>query len=283
MLEAMKAGGGMFERFTDKARRTVVLAQEEARLLRHDHIGTEHLLLGLLREGDGAAASALSLLGISLDAARERVAADRAGMQQATAAPGEMVSGHIPFTPQAKRTLELALREALQLGHDYIGTEHILLGIVRDPGSRGASILLELGVDQAAIRGRVIELRPASAPRPASARPRLPTESTRWLESLMSRLAALEQFAGISPDLTDLDDELARLRRLKESAIDAKDFQRAEALSDAETDLLVDRDRRASQWLERPSLAADVTRLQAEVERLRTVLRLNGLDQDEAG
>jgi hypothetical protein len=282
MLEAMKAGGGMFERFTDKARRTVVLAQEEARLLSHDHIGTEHLLLGLLREGHGAAASALSSLGISLDAARERVAADRAG-GPATAAPGEMASGHIPFTPQAKRTLELALREALQLGHDYIGTEHILLGIVRDPGCRGASILSELGVDQAAIRGRVIELRPASAPRPASARPRLPTESTRWIESLMSRLAALEQFAGITPDLTELDDELAGLRRDKESAIDAKDFQRAEALSDAETDLLVNRDRRASQWLERPSLAAEVTRLQSEVERLAAVLRLNGLDQDEAG
>src|SRR5260370_37901337 len=112
----MKAGDGMFERFTDKARRTVVLAQEEARLLRHDHIGTEHLLLGLLREGDGAAASALSSLGISLEAARERVAADRAG-GQTTAAPGEMVAAHIPFTPHAKRTLELALREALQLGH----------------------------------------------------------------------------------------------------------------------------------------------------------------------
>ena len=131
----------MFERFTDKARRTVVLAQEEARQLRHDHIGTEHLLLGLLRESDGAAASALSSLGISLAAARERVAAAE---PRGPGRSDEMVSGHIPFTPQAKRALELALREALQLGHDYIGTGHILLGIVHDPGCRGASILFEL-------------------------------------------------------------------------------------------------------------------------------------------
>jgi hypothetical protein len=264
----------MFERFTDKARHTVVLAQEEARRLRHDHIGTEHLMLGLLREDDGAAATALTSLGVSLDEARERVAA--AGSHRAeTSAPGWMASGHIPFTPQAKRTLELALREALQLGHDYIGTGHILLGIVRDPGCRGASILFELGADQAAIRERVIELRPPSQPRP--------TESNRWIESLTTRLTALEWFAGMTPDTADLDEELARLRREKESAIDAKDFQRAEALSDAETDLLVDRDRRASQWAQRLSLAAQVSQLRAEVERLRTVLRTHGLDVDEAG
>ncbi len=271
----------MFERFTDKARRTVVLAQEEARRLRHDHIGTEHLLLGLLRETDGAAATALTSLGISLEAARERVAA--AG-RPGPARSGENASGHIPFTPQAKRTLELALREALQLGHDYIGTGHILLGLIRDPGCRGASILFELGADPAAIRDRVIQLRPASQPRQASARPRLPTESARWIESLTARLAALEWFAGLTPDTADLDDQLARLRREKETAIDAKDFQLAEALSDAETDLLVDRDRRASQWSQRPSLAVQVRQLQAEVERLRTVLREHGIDAaDEAG
>jgi ATP-dependent Clp protease ATP-binding subunit ClpA len=272
----------MFERFTDKARHTVVLAQEEARRLRHDHIGTEHLMLGLLREDDGAAATALTSLGVSLDEARERVAAAGSPGPE-TSAPGLMASGHIPFTPQAKRTLELALREALQLGHDYIGTGHILLGIVRDPGCRGASILFELGADQAAIRERIIELRPPSQPRPASARPRILTESNRWIESLTTRLTALEWFAGMTPDTADLDEELARLRREKESAIDAKDFQRAEALSDAETDLLVDRDRRASQWEQRLSLAAQVSQLRAEVERLRTVLRAHGLDVDEAG
>jgi hypothetical protein len=268
----------MFERFTDKARHTVVLAQEEARRLRHDHIGTEHLLLGLLREPDGAAATALISLGIGLDAVRDRVAA--AG-PQAPGRSGEMVSGHIPFTPQAKRTLELALREALQLGHDYIGTGHILLGIVRDPGCRGAAVLFELGADQAAIRERIIELRPATRARVTSGRSRFPTESTRWIDSMVARLLAVEQFAGMMPDTTDLDDELARLRREKESAIDAKDFRLAETLSDAETALLVDRDRRASQWTERPSLDAQIAQLRAEVERLAAVLREHGLDRSE--
>jgi ATP-dependent Clp protease ATP-binding subunit ClpA len=229
MLECDGSGRHMFERFTDKARHTVVLAQEEARRLRHDHIGTEHLVLGLLRERDGAAATALSALGIGLDAARDHVAA--AGPQGAAS---EMASGHIPFTPEAKRTLELALREALLLGHDYIGTGHILLGIVRDPGCRGAAVLSELGADQADIRARVAELRPASQPRPASARPRLPRESTRWIESLTRRLAAVERFTGLIQDpsewterpsldarITQLTAEVERLRAvLREHGLD---------------------------------------------------------------
>jgi hypothetical protein len=280
MLECDGSGRNMFERFTDKARNTVILAQEEARALRHDHIGTEHLLLGLLRETDGAGASALTSLGIGLAAARDRVAAAVAQAQDGSA-PRQVASGHIPFTPQAKRTLELALREALQLGHDYIGTGHILLGLVRDPACRGASILFELGADQAAIRERVIELRPASEPRVASARARRGAEGSLRTESLMTRLAAVERFAGMTPDAADLDDQLARLRREKESAIDAKDFQLAETLSDAETALLVDRDRRASQWAERPSLATQVAQLRADIEVLRAALREHGLDLDE--
>ncbi len=282
MLECDGSGRNMFERFTDKARNTVILAQQEARALRHDHIGTEHLLLGLLRETDGAGASALTSLGIGLAAARDRVAA--AGAQaQGGSAPRQVALGHIPFTPQAKRTLELALREALQLRHDYIGTGHILLGLVRDPACRGASILFELGADQAAVRERVIELRPASEPRVASARPRGGAEGTLRIDSLLTRLTAVERFAGMTPDAADVDDQLARLRREKESAIDAKDFQLAETLSDAETALLVDRDRRASEWTERPSLAAQIAQLLAEVERLRAVLREHGLDVDEQG
>src|SRR5215210_7659636 len=105
----------MFERFTDRARRVVVLAQEEARMLNHNYIGTEHILLGLIHEGEGVAAKALESLGISLEGVRQQ-------------AP----SGHIPFTPRAKKVLELSLREALQLGHNYIGTEHILLGLIRE-------------------------------------------------------------------------------------------------------------------------------------------------------
>ena len=277
----MKAGDGMFERFTDKARRTVVLAQEEARLLQHDHIGTEHLLLGLLRESDGAAATALSSLGISLAAARERVGAGEVSSQSGSR---QSASGHIPFTPRAKRTLELSLREALQLGHDYIGTGHILLGLVREPGCQGAVILSELGAGQAAVRERVIELRPAGQPRTEASRrlrPR-PSAASGGIEALTARVSAVERYTGLTPDLADLDDELARLRRDKESAIDAQDFRMAEALSDAESGLLVDRDRRAREWTQRPSLAAEVAQLRAEVERLRAVLRRHGLDEDEA-
>ena len=115
----------MFERFTDRARRVVVLAQEEARMLNHNYIGTEHILLGLIHEGEGVAAKALESLGISLEAVREQVEEIIGQGQQAP-------SGHIPFTPRAKKVLELSLREALQLGHNYIGTEHILLGLIRE-------------------------------------------------------------------------------------------------------------------------------------------------------
>jgi Clp amino terminal domain, pathogenicity island component len=280
MLECDGSGRRMFQRFTDKARRTVVLAQEEARALQHDHIGTEHLLLGLLRESAGVAASALISLGVSLAAARERVAG--AGGLPEQRASGPSSGGHIPFTPTAKRVLELALRESLQLGHDYIGTEHILLGLVRDQGCRAAVILSELGADQAAITQRVLELRPASLRRPAGTEPQNLTEVRVKVESVLSRLAAIERFIGLVPDLAEFDTELGRLRREKDEAIDAQDFRLAEALSDAETDLLVDRDRLAAEWQQRPSLAAQVARLRGEVERLRTVLRAHGLDADEA-
>jgi len=114
----------MFERFTDRARRVVVLAQEEARMLNHNYIGTEHLLLGLVHEGEGIAARALESLGITLNSVREQV--------QDIIGPGANApSGHIPFTPRAKKVLELSMREAIQLNHGYIGTEHILLGMVR--------------------------------------------------------------------------------------------------------------------------------------------------------
>ncbi|MBT2522489.1 ATP-dependent Clp protease ATP-binding subunit [Arthrobacter sp. ISL-28] len=141
----------MFERFTDRARRAVVLAQEEARLLNHNYIGSEHILLGLIQEGEGVAARALESLGISLDAVREQVQEIIGQGQQAP-------SGHIPFTPRAKKVLELALREALQLGHSYIGTEHILLGLVREGGGVAAQVLIKLGADLARVRQQVIQL-----------------------------------------------------------------------------------------------------------------------------
>ena len=141
----------MFERFTDRARNVVVLAQQEARLLRHNYIGTEHILLGLARESDGLAAKALDALGIGLEAVREQVV-------ELTGRGQKSPSGHIPFTPRAKKVLELSLREALQFGHNYIGTEHILLGLIREGEGVAAQVLVTLGGDLSAIRQQVIRL-----------------------------------------------------------------------------------------------------------------------------
>src|SRR5437764_245077 len=141
----------MFERFTDRARRVVVLAQEEARMLNHNYIGTEHILLGLSHEGEGVAAKALESLGISLEAVRQQVEEIIGQGQQAA-------SGHIPFTPRAKKVFELSLREALQLGHNYIGTEHILLGLIREGEGVAAQVLVKLGADLSRVRQQVIQL-----------------------------------------------------------------------------------------------------------------------------
>jgi ATP-dependent Clp protease ATP-binding subunit ClpC len=141
----------MFERFTDRARRVVVLAQEEARMLNHNYIGTEHILLGLIHEGEGVAAKALESLNISLEAVRSQV---EEIIGQGQAAP----TGHIPFTPRAKKVLELSLREALQLGHNYIGTEHILLGLIREGEGVAAQVLQKLGADLGRVRQTVIQL-----------------------------------------------------------------------------------------------------------------------------
>jgi ATP-dependent Clp protease ATP-binding subunit ClpC len=141
----------MFERFTDRARRVVVLAQEEARMLNHNYIGTEHILLGLIHEGEGVAAKALESMSISLQAVRDQVQ-DIIGKGQTAPA------GHIPFTPRAKKVLELSLREALQLGHNYIGTEHILLGLIREGEGVAAQVLQKLGADLNRVRQQVIQL-----------------------------------------------------------------------------------------------------------------------------
>src|SRR4029077_12292374 len=141
----------LFERFTDRARRVVVLAQEEARLLNHNYIGTEHILLGLIHEGEGVAAKALESLGISLEAVRAQV-------EEIIGHGGQAPSGHIPFTPRAKKVLELSLREALQLGHNYIGTEHILLGLIREGEGVAAQVLVKLGADLNKVRQQVIQL-----------------------------------------------------------------------------------------------------------------------------
>jgi len=187
----------MFERFTDRARRVVTLAQREARKLGHDYIGTEHILLGLIDEGAGVATTALTSMGISLDEMRQAVL-DSTG-RAAEPAPE---SGHIPFTPEAKKVLELSLREANQLGHNYIGTEHILLGLIREGGG-AAQLLAAAGVDHDRARRQVIELLfghreagLATGPPPVGP---AADELMGRLTSIATRLNAIEQRLRPSP------------------------------------------------------------------------------------
>jgi ATP-dependent Clp protease ATP-binding subunit ClpA len=190
----------MFERFTDRARRVVVLAQEEARMLNHNYIGTEHILLGLAHEGEGVAAKALEALGIHLEAVRQQVEQIIGKGQQAP-------SGHIPFTPRAKKVLELSLRESLQLGHDYIGTEHILLGLIREGDGVAAQVLVRLGADLNRVRAEVIKLvhggrgeeERVVGPRPSPAmRDVFFREVQSALRSIEQRLTAIERHLGMT-------------------------------------------------------------------------------------
>ena len=141
----------MFERFTDRARRVIVLAQEEARMLNHNYIGTEHILLGLIHEGEGVAAKALESMGISLEDVRREV-------EEIIGQGSQPHTGHIPFTPRAKKVLELSLREGLQMGHKYIGTEFLLLGLIREGDGVAAQVLTKLGADLPRVRQQVIQL-----------------------------------------------------------------------------------------------------------------------------
>jgi ATP-dependent Clp protease ATP-binding subunit ClpA len=168
----------VFERFTDRARRVVVLAQEESRLLNHDFIGTEHILLGLIHEGEGVAAQALGALGIRLEAVR-------AGVEETVGQGESTPSGHIPFTPRAKKVLELSLREALQFGHNYIGTEHLLLGLIREGEGVAATVLVGLGADLERVRTKVIEIL-SGGQRPQSGVGRVATQATSAFELLRS-------------------------------------------------------------------------------------------------
>jgi ATP-dependent Clp protease ATP-binding subunit ClpC len=181
----------MFERFTDRARRVVVLAQEEARMLDHNYIGTEHILLGLIHEGEGVAAKALDSMGIGLDAVRQEVGEIIGRGQDAP-------SGHIPFTPRAKKVLELSLREALQLGHTYIGTEHILLGLIREGDGVAAQVLVRLGADLDRTRQQVIQLLHGYQAGAIRIRPGADPVADR-LASFAARLTAIERRLRESP------------------------------------------------------------------------------------
>jgi ATP-dependent Clp protease ATP-binding subunit ClpA len=247
----------VFERFTDRARRVIVLAQEEARLLGHDYIGTEHLLLGLAREGQGVAAKVLEVLGIGLEALRSQV-------QEVIGRGQRAPSGHVPFTPRAKKVLELSLREALELGHDYIGTEHLLLGMIREGEGVAAQVLVRLGADLARARGQVIELVSGHAGGGVEA-------------GAGTRLVRMT----VPEDLREAEEQLAGVRREKQAAIDAEDYARAAALRDQERQLVARVAERERAWTAGVDLAAVIQEnhnLHSEVARLRELLGRLGVD-----
>jgi len=266
----------MFERFTDRARRVVVLAQEEARMLNHNYIGSEHIFLGLIREDGGVAARALESLGVTEETARQQV-------QQVVGSgePGPQ-PGHLPFTPRGKKILQLSLREAIALGHAYIGTEHILLGLLREGDGAAIRVLDGLGVDPIKVRQRVIQLvsarrvqeEPETSHAGGRGKRKLLSELRDRLDSLDWRLSVLEQRVGTAPELGQLDQEISQVGRDKESAIEAQDFENAAVLRDREQQLLGAKAARLQEWAALPSLSD-------EVERLRDLLRRHGIDPQD--
>jgi hypothetical protein len=196
----------LFERFTERARQVVVLAQDEARALKHNYIGTEHILLGLLREEEGLAARVLESLDITVEEVRAQVA-------RIVGQGDEVTTGQIPFTPRAKKVLELALREALSLGHNYIGTEHILLGLVRENEGVAARILLDFDADAEKIRNEVIRM--LAGPGPGQRRASVPTREPE-----------------ANDFLDDAIDEIDAIYPLIAEAVDRSDYERAAFLRD---------------------------------------------------
>jgi ATP-dependent Clp protease ATP-binding subunit ClpA len=251
----------VFERFTDRARRVIVLAQEEARLLNHNDIGTEHILLGLIHEGEGVAARALESLDISLEAVRTEVT-EIIGQGQSPP------TGHIPFTPRAKKVLELSLREALELGHDYIGTEHILLGLLREGEGVAAQVLVKLGASLDRVRQVVVQLLSGYT-----------GEVVAEQEEVRTVLVRMT----VPAELREAEEQLAQVRQEKQAAIDRGDFEQAAGLRDKERRLLTHVAEQERAWTTGVDLAAVIREnqhLHREVERLRELLGRHGIEPD---
>jgi ATP-dependent Clp protease ATP-binding subunit ClpA len=254
-------------------------------MLNHGSMGTEHILLGLIHEGEGVAAKALESLGITQETVRQRVEEIIGRGQQAP-------SGSIPFTPRSKKVLKLALREALQLGHSYIGTEHILLGLIREGEGVAAQVLVGLGADLNRVRQQVIKLLHGSQgeDEPGAVRAvrrsgqagrrkrKLLSQLLDRLDLIEPRLSALESRVGTGPVVRDLDQEIAQIRRDKESAIDAQDFESAAELRDREKQLLVEKASRQEEWA---TAHRDLPSLTDEIERLRDLLRQHGIEPND--
>ena len=249
---------GRLRRFTDRARRAVGLAQEEALLLRHGHVGTEHLLLGLVYEGEGVAARVLESLEISLEEVRAQV-------EEVIGRGQDPAVGHIPFTPQAKKVLELSLREALALGHHYVGTEHLLLGLLEEGESTAAQVLATLGANHTQVRERVLAV------------------LTGECEQADLQIQLIRP--DLPDDVLDAAQLLAQVRRQKQAAFDAGDLDAAAAWRDRERQLLAGRlrlkDRLTAGADVAEALAAENQRLHRELGRLRDLLRRHGIEPDE--
>ncbi len=246
----------LFIRFTARARRVIVLAQDEARDLGHHFVGPEHLLLGLLAEGDGTAAQVLESLGISLEEAHDQV--------EEIAGPGQGTpTGRIPFTPPAKRVLERALREALQLGHQYIGTEHLLLGLLAEGDGTTAQVLAGRGAGYALVRERVVAV---LAGRHEQADP-------------TTRLVRLPVPAG----LADVTEQLSQVQRQKTAAFEKGDLDSGAALRAREKQLRAEKLRLEQEWaagVDVRAVIAENQRVHQELERLRDLLRQHGIEPD---
>ena len=248
---AGRKGDLMFRRFSPRAREVIISAQQEARALHHNYIGTEHILLGLVRDREGAAGQALHVLGISPDTVREQVL-DIIGEGK------QEPAGHIPFTPRAKKVLELAVREAVQLGHLYVGTEHILLGLIREGDGVGWHVLNRLGATVPKVRGQVFEL--------------------------MSQVQRAPSHATAPPRIRDYDTRIELARQAKNAAIDAKDFDRAAAARESEKELLAEQDRLIAQWsagVDVATLGRELDWLRDEVNRLQGLLLQNGIEPEQ--
>lgn len=249
---ARSKGDSMFRRFSPQAREVIISAQQEARSLHHNYIGTEHLLLGLLRDRDGRAGQALHILGISPDAARQQVL-DIIGEGK------QEPAGHIPFTPRSKRVLELAVREAVRLGHLHVGTEHILLGLVSEGDGVAWHVLDRLGATVPRVRDQVLELVQQGRPRPGQ--------------------------VITPPGIRDYDTRIELARQAKDEAVDAKDFGRAAAARESEKELMAGRDRLIAQWsagVDVATLGRELDWLRDEVTRLQGLLLRHGFEPEQA-
>jgi ATP-dependent Clp protease ATP-binding subunit ClpA len=259
-------------------------------MLNHNYIGTEHILLGLIHEGEGIAAQALESLGISLEAVRQQV-------EEIIGQGQEAPSGHIPFTPRAKKVLEISLREALQLSHNYIGTEHMLLGLIREGEGVAAQVLVRLGADLNLVRQQVIQLvhgyvggerGTAQALRAVLAgrsERRMLYELQRRIDAIDTRLQAVEQRVGTGPGVSELDEQIEHVRAERLAAAGAEEYERAASLRDQEKELLTEKASRHDQWAAAhpglPSLAETYSQLSEELGRIRALMRQHGIEPDD--